>query len=676
MSDRSFQCPEVTDQDIVWAARLLGLPEDAFTGCDGSDPRQKVLKSMTPLDVAACPGSGKTTLLVAKLAIVASKWTHRTRGICVLSHTNAARREIETRLGNTAAARRLLAYPHFVGTIHAFVNEFLAVPWLRSQGHTVKMVDDTNVEARRRRLLQRNEFRALRTYVDKTEASTHKNLVGQWSIASPAFLVHNESGVPVFQNPGRSSSQLQRLVQYVFSDGYHRHCEMLEWAGVLLDRVPGAVQTLRERFPLLFIDEAQDNGELQAAILHRIFVCGNEAVIRQRFGDPNQAIYGFFGGTGATTDAFPSKDVAREDLPNSHRFGQRIASLADPLGLLPYGLKGHGPRRSLASGSSDARHTIFLFDGEGSGRVLQAYAGLLMDTFSGQELREGTFTAIGQVHKPEKDDQKPRHVGHYWPAYDPGLTRADPTPETLVGYIVAGQARAGAIGEAHLAVEKVAEGILRLAGMAAGGRLLRRARRHRHIMSLLEEHADVRRQYEDLIATFAEKREAVTEDTWNNRWSRIAREVAETISGGPLNSAEVDAFLRWQDRRIGATRADSASKSGDNVYAYAKGGRTVAIRIGSIHSAKGETHTATLVLETYWYDHNLESLLAWLDGSKSGESSAGDRQESRLKVHYVAMTRPTHLLCLAMKKSTVDTNSGLAQKLTARGWVIQDLAGL
>ena len=192
-------------------------------------------------------------------------------------------------------------------------------------------------------------------------------------------------------------------------------------------------------------------------------------------------------------------------------------------------------------------------------------------------------------------------------------------------------------------------------------------------MSLLEEHTDVRQQYQDLIATFAEKREAVTEDVWNSRWSRIAQEVAETISGVSLKSAEADTFLKWQETSVRTTKADSSSKRGNNVYRYANGEKAVAIRVGSIHSAKGETHTATLVLETYWYTHNLESLLPWLAGSKTGGSSTSGQQDSRLKVHYVAMTRPTHLLCLAMKRSSVDTNNDLVQKLTARGWVIQDV---
>ena len=91
MSDRPFEPPQVTDDDIRWATRLLQLPAEAFYGEDRADPRQEVLKSMHSIDVAACPGSGKTTLLVAKLAILVEKWRYRTRGICALSHTNAAK---------------------------------------------------------------------------------------------------------------------------------------------------------------------------------------------------------------------------------------------------------------------------------------------------------------------------------------------------------------------------------------------------------------------------------------------------------------------------------------------------------------------------------------------------------------------------------------------------------
>ncbi|MDP2699422.1 UvrD-helicase domain-containing protein [Thalassospira sp.] len=132
-----FVFPEITDDDIAWASRVMGLPDEAF------DPaRQKVLKDRTSIDVAACPGSGKTTLLVTKLAILARKWVDTRRGICVLSHTNVARDEIEKKLGSTAEGQVLLSYPHFIGTIHGFVDKFLAIPYLRWKGWDCLIDDD------------------------------------------------------------------------------------------------------------------------------------------------------------------------------------------------------------------------------------------------------------------------------------------------------------------------------------------------------------------------------------------------------------------------------------------------------------------------------------------------------------------------------------------------------
>lgn len=131
-----FVFPDITEDDIAWACDVMELPNDAFDGA-----RRHVLLTNGSLDVAACPGSGKTTLLVAKLAILARKWTDRRRGICVLSHTNAAREVIEDRLGATAEGQSLLSYPHYVGTIHGFVDRFLGIPYLRHKGWEV-LVDN------------------------------------------------------------------------------------------------------------------------------------------------------------------------------------------------------------------------------------------------------------------------------------------------------------------------------------------------------------------------------------------------------------------------------------------------------------------------------------------------------------------------------------------------------
>ena len=138
-----------SDADLAWAAQMLDLPANAFHGADGLDPRLAVMQSAGSIDVSACPGSGKTTLLVAKLAILARYWRHGGQGICVLSHTNVARLEIERRLGADGHCRSLLAYPHFIGTIHSFINCFIAFPWLRSEGYRPQVIDNALCCARR-----------------------------------------------------------------------------------------------------------------------------------------------------------------------------------------------------------------------------------------------------------------------------------------------------------------------------------------------------------------------------------------------------------------------------------------------------------------------------------------------------------------------------------------------
>ena len=91
----------------------------------------------------------------------------------------------------------------------------------------------------------------------------------------------------------------------------------------------------------------------------------------------NLAVFNSVEEKGAATDVFPG--AIKIELPNSHRFGQKIADLADPLGIIPYGLRGEGPKKALASGEPEGRHTIFLFDEESAGDVFDAYAGRDME---------------------------------------------------------------------------------------------------------------------------------------------------------------------------------------------------------------------------------------------------------------------------------------------------------
>jgi DNA helicase II / ATP-dependent DNA helicase PcrA len=669
-----FVPPTITEDDCNWACAVLGLPKTAFSGPDGKDPRLELLRSNETLDIEACPGSGKTTLLVAKLAILARKWTDRRSGICVLSHTNVARREIEQRLGSTAEGRRLLTYPHFVGTIHGFVNEYLAIPWLRSLGYPTNHIDNDHCEQHRRRLLGLKKFSALATYVNTKEAGGKLNIVSKWCVVSPAFEALKESGAPEFKDAtGMAAKQLSALVAQCARDGYHRYDEMFMWARDLLDQIPEVRDAIRERFPLLFLDEVQDNSELQSALLFRLFVEGDTTSVRQRFGDSNQAIYHSARQTeGATTDPFPRGDI-RKDIPNSHRFGQEIGNLADPLALEPQGLVGCGPSHKIVAIDKTAKHTIFLFDDSTVQHVISAYARYLLELFSGQELQRGIFTAVGGVHRRGGDDKLPRFVGHYWPDYDHELATAEPKPQTFQQYVTAGLSLARRSSESHYIVEKFAEGVLRLAGISNPlVRLRNRKRKHRYLLELLAEEPEFRATYLDLVMAIAAEGRNPTADEWNGKWSDTIGGLAGAIGGNPIASPEAKQFLEWRAPENG-DQPTCQSRQRDNFFRYPDKNPMVQIRVGSIHSAKGETHTATLVLDTYYFEHHLATLKPWLLRQKSGKGSETVRNISRLKQHYVAMTRPSHLLCLAMREDAF-TGEELAQ-LKSIPWRVARVTG-
>ena len=113
--------------------------------------------------------------------------------------------------------------------------------------------------------------------------------------------------------------------------------------------------------------------------------------------------------------------------------------------------------------------------------------------------------------------------------------------------------------------------------------------------------------------------------------------LVETCSGKEADGPTIDQRTRALRKR-------------DNVFRQKGTGTPVHVRLGSIHSVKGETHTAALLCETFYRAHHLKSLKSWLLGKKSGGLGENQTTQARLKQHYVAMTRPTHLFCLALRR--------------------------
>jgi hypothetical protein len=451
---------------------------------------------------------------------------------------------------------------------------------------------------------------------------------------------------------------------------------MFVWANELLDTRPEVAQTMRARFPLVFIDEAQDNSKEQAALLHRIFTDGDAPSRRQRFGDSNQAIYSRPEQVGAQIDQFPSPPT--HTLPRSYRFGQVLADHVQGFGVAPQPLIGAGPTDGQLR-AEPLPPVLFVFDDRTISEVLPRYGAHLMANFDAAALGRGIYTAVAGVHKLEKDTDLPRAIGHYAPTYSVACARKETAPDTFLQYFDKARVTLVQSGNTHSIVNALASALAATSNLqGTAPQTMNRKSSHRKMVETLEG-ASTAADYAWLVEHVIAVRGALREADWQADVLPRVRAIVATLSNTHDLTPEAGHFLTWPANPAVHNHENVSKESRVNVFAYPPDEPKVHVRLGSIHSVKGETHTATLVLESFFHKHHLSELKPWLLGEREGGSrqnargstvSEGARMLGRLKLHYVAMTRPTHLLCLAMRKSAF-TGQEL-EHLTRRGWEIVD----
>lgn len=298
--------------------------------------------------VNACPGAGKTRTIIARLVNIAATLPPR-RGVAVLSFTNSAVDEFRERC-RVAGLDPLLKHPSFMGTLDAFVRQFVVLPGCMTAS-TIRPIildswDTLGIEIR-----LSGQFAFLGDPVSLDLFDPETNIIDPEKIGHTGLRNHVRQHQARYQQV--ASHRRRGLLQAGYLSAGDARVLTL---GLIRDPINGGAlgRALAARFHEVMVDEGQDCNPLDLHILswlrehgaHITFVC-----------DPDQAIYEFRNGNPAGIqrykETYPLESL--RGLTGNFRSSPAICRLAATL-------KSEGEMDQSVGDTANVRHPVLLLE--------------------------------------------------------------------------------------------------------------------------------------------------------------------------------------------------------------------------------------------------------------------------------------------------------------------------
>ena len=615
---------QISNAEIQAVERLL-LPSN----CHFADDALQVIRYWDSIDVSACPGSGKTTVLLAKLKLLADRMPLKNgAGICVLSHTNIAVNEIKNKL--VGYADKLMSYPNYIGTIQSFIDQFVTMPYLRQTvGRSVQLVDDrTYAQHMLHRMSTNGRVYSTLAYSVKSCYDNLKNmytdrvehLAALYLRADGALCIGNQTK-PLAGVHTPSVQQFNALKDDLLrNEGIIRYRDAFQYAEIAIREFTSQYTDLfSQRFRYMYVDEYQDCNEIQRKILSKLFnptVC-----VVTHIGDPDQAIYS--SDKEQTDDWCPNEGFL--SITSTCRYNQEIANILSPL------RKNKLTIRSLL-GEGGFKPILIIYDMDTIDLVLPKFISILEEC--GLHDVNGVYKAVGAVKKQDLAGIK---ISSYWEGFN-GVKQHDKYKYWGIVDEICTQLQYGKLYRAESLICKLICRLFHYAGInsAKTGK--------EHTPSSLR--LTLKERYNNIYAEHVLRLTELADYT-RTSVSQAIRSLIDTllISTLPLGESIFDLVPAHFMEELEEVQKDSGDK---NVFIDPIRGRR--IQFDTVHGVKGETHDATLYLETEKNrGSDIGRVLCYYGIGQPGTSPLYDYSR---KIVYVGMSRPRKLLCVAIQEST------------------------
>lgn len=611
------------DNNIALSECEIGESERLLLPAGGtfSEEAREIIRRWDSFEVLACPGSGKTTVLLAKLKILANRMPLKNgAGICVLSHTNVAVDEIKARMKDDAD--KLLSYPNFIGTLQAFIDKYITLPYIRTlTSAPIQFVDTAAYSFQLWNLIQNDSsYATIKGFLyNKVRQSSNRF---QSEIEYLQQVYHRDDGLYLFGQKNRlagntspSFLQYKTATAHLLKEyGFLKYSDTYDYANYAMDSLDSSyVDLFNRRFAYIFIDEYQDCSEMQRKAIDRIFDQEKCTVIK--IGDVDQSI---FNGKNAPRLWAPKEDFM--PLSCSNRYGQEIADILTPLKT--------GAGSILSSkGKTNFKPTLIVFDDSTRNKVIDAFISALDK--NGLTETSGIYKAVGKIINLDG-----LNIKDYWSGYNPERSRSASRYWNFVDEICEALS-GGKLYEAEVLVRMLFCRVLHFLE-------IRNTAGNWYTVTSIKKHLDT--------AYFDKYRSEILELTLLGNYDRetIDEQIKKllcAILGLDKNGKN---FLAHMPAHFMADAASpTVTKIDNNVFTDFAGRK---IQFDTVHGVKGETHDATLYLETKESrSTDLKRVLSFWEGKIF---TTNPTIEYARRCVYVGLSRPRKLLCIAMMGDT------------------------
>ena len=641
-------------------------------------------------DVKACPGSGKTTTLLAKLIILANRMPlPNNQGICVLTHTNVAIDEIKNKLGHKANI--LFGYPNHFGTIQSFVDKFLAIPYfsIQFQKKPSQISNDAYIKNLNRsfkvklgQLKKNNEYLQKRMYYFFL---TNNGLLNNTRllIKDSKFQlidISNNSEI-TFNKPRKGKNytdwgvtekeEMKKLTIDIILNVYNYYSSISYYDAYTLSMAyvlqkPEIRNAVSSRFKYLFIDEMQDTDRHQLDIIDSIF--DSSKTIIQCFGDHHQAIF----------NKIKSEELWRPsitlEINGSKRFGENIAKVLRSVCL---------EKNDLLTANPDINSlfpTIIVFDNPLN--VLPKFCELLQikeidsrtiwSIAQEENITTGNFShkikAIGWVGSPNNPMRAADNltIKSYYNNFNAQIRKKEKVDYDSLKSFLRKQNSSNVKDYSNKIIEALLHVLSIVNKKYSDGKILRNFTR----TSLLEYFANKSIEEFNLFNANVAKWAKSIHNSEGFPDMTIA-EVKLFITSKFCQLFEIDSTNQYISQFLNNSPTDIPT--GDEIKnnnIFENNG--IEVEIATIHSVKGETHIATLYLETsYQGEYESQRIMEQLKGNYYVPSRKKDvYKKETLKMTHVGMSRPKYFLCIAIHRDRFDaaldtSNGGMWEIVTA-----------